>query len=100
MRRGMSEKKPEDPDKRKWNKSNEWESEVESPVKRRRRGKSVETKAKMEVEPVTVKKGGEEKRRGGRRNRPTAFGQEIPKAGLLNREFQIPLDWVPEDKRL
>ena len=100
MRRGMLEKKPEVPEKRKWNTSNEDEDEVESPVKRRRRRESTESKVKEEEEPMAIKKEDEEKRRGGRRKKLTAFGQEIPKAGLLNREFQIPIEWVPEDKRL
>ena len=100
MRRGMLEKKPEVPDKRRWNKSDEDEVEVESPVKRRKRGESMESKMKVEEEPVTVKKDEVGKRSSGRRKKLIAFGQEIPKAGLLNREFQIPLEWVPEDKRL
>lgn len=95
----MLEKKPDLPEKRKWNELNDGDSEVESPVRRRKRGESVESNKKVEEEPVAVKKV-EGKRRGARRNKPTAFGQEIPKAGLLNREFQIPLEWVPEDKRL
>ena len=95
------EKKPEVPEKQKRIDLNEDEDEVGSPVKRRRRGELVESKVKAEEEPLVMKEGAEVgKRRGERRKKLTAFGQEIPKAGLLNREFQIPLEWVPEDKRL
>jgi hypothetical protein len=37
-------------------------------------------------------------RRSGRR-KGTAFGEVIPKIGLICRDFQIPLEWVPEEKR-
>jgi len=41
-----------------------------------------------------------QKKKGGRRKRLMAFGVEIPKEVLKNREFKIPLEWVPEDKRV
>jgi Something about silencing, SAS, complex subunit 4 len=106
MRRGMLEKKPpivEEVKKRKRNKSNDdVDLEVETPTKRRRKGESVELPEEGEEVVETVQEEEEDgKRKSGRKKRkPTAFGQDIPKAGLLNREFQIPLEWVPEDKRL
>jgi hypothetical protein len=105
MRRGMLEKKPpivEDVKKRKRNKSNDdVDPEVETPTKRRRKGESVELPKEREEVVETVQEEEDGKRKSGRKKRkPTAFGQDIPKAGLLNREFQIPLEWVPEDKRL
>lgn len=102
MRREMLEKKPpiEEVKPRKRKKSNEdGESEVGTPSKRRRQGGSVELPKDEEV--VETVGDGERERRGGRRRKKfVAFGEDIPKAGLLNREFQIPLEWVPEDKRV
>lgn len=76
----------------------------EIPKARHRRTKSnVEGKkedVEMEVTERAKENEGGKGKRTGRRKRPMAFGQEIPKAGLMNREFQIPLEWVPEDKRI
>jgi hypothetical protein len=106
MRRGMSEKKHEIIEeeqvvkKRRTNKSNEDElSEIgSSPKRSRRREESTENPKEVKKEELeeTVQEG---KKRGGRKKKPVAFGQVIPEAGFLNREFQIPLEWIPEDKR-
>lgn len=103
MRKGVLDIKPEIVEeqlkftgKRARNKSNVVvEEENEAPVKRRR-GQSVSVTDSGAVDTVEVKG----KKKGGSRRGPIAFGERIPKAGLMNREFQIPLEWVPEDKRV
>lgn len=75
--------------------SNDVEEGSETTVKRRR-GESTSVSDTGDIEAVEEKR----KKKGGRRGGPIAFGEKIPKAGLRNREFQIPLEWVPEDKRV
>ena len=78
------------------------------PKPRHRRTQSNAVEETKGKETKTVREGAEKGKeddsgkgkRNGRRKRPMAFGQEIPKTGLMNREFQIPLEWVPEDKRI
>ena len=53
-----------------------------------------------EEEPVTAMNEVEGKKKRGRKKRPIAFGEAIPNACLLNREFRIPLEWIPQEKRL
>jgi len=103
MRKGVLDIKPEIVEeqlkftgKRARNKSNVVvEEENEAPVKRPR-GQSVSVTDSGAVDTVEEKG----KKKGGSRRGPIAFGERIPKAGLMNREFQIPLEWVPEDKRV
>jgi hypothetical protein len=68
--------------------------EVEKSVKHRR--VQLTTNVAAEVAEETADDAG--KRRSGRR-KGTAFGEVIPKIGLICRDFQIPLEWVPEEKR-
>jgi hypothetical protein len=42
----------------------------------------------------------EGQKKASRRKRPMAFGAEIPKELLRNREFRIPMEWVPVEKRI
>ena len=63
---------------------------------KRPRGLSISTSDTGVVETTE----GKLKKKGTRRGVPTAFGESIPKIGLMNREFQIPMDWVPLDKRI
>jgi len=67
----------------------EGEGEVVGGRKRKR-----EESVKEEVEVKGRKTTG-----GGRRKVSVAFGQEIPKMALRNREFKIPKEWVEEEKR-
>jgi hypothetical protein len=106
MRRGMLEKKP-DPEesnvglgKRKRKGSiMDWEEEdVDSP-ETHHEPQVLDTSKEEAPELSKVSEEGK-KKRGGRKKQPIAFGHEIPKAGMLNREFQIPLEWVPEGRRL
>ena len=80
--------------KRRRNYSNDVGDENEVIVKRRR-GQSISVSDTGDVVKALEEKG---KKKGGRKGGPIAFGEKIPKAGLRNREFQIPLEWVPEDK--
>ena len=76
------------------------EAEVEElvVVGKRDRRVSTQTIVEAEIEEGTREEG--PKKKGGRRKRAVAFGAEIPKEGLLNREFKLPLDLLPEDKRV
>jgi hypothetical protein len=51
-----------------------------------------------DVEPG--KPEGEEKTGRRAKKAVVAFGQQIPKYGLRNREFRLPKDWIPEEKKL
>lgn len=75
-------------------------SELAVVGKRGRRGSS---QVKSETPGESTEQVGEDtgvKKKGGRRKKLTAFGEDIPKVGLMNREFKIPVEWVPEDKRI
>jgi hypothetical protein len=116
MRRGMVEKKhePEEeedveplPLKRK-RKKNEEDAQSEHSITvmkpKKKRGSSV-GKEDIMTEEMAMKKAAEKaeedkgKRRSGRQRKGMAFGEVIPKIGLICREFQIPEEFIPEDKR-
>ena len=68
-----------------------------------KRGRREPSQVKSETAGESTEQVGEDtgvKKKGGRRKKLTAFGEDIPKVGLMNREFKIPAEWVPEDKRV
>lgn len=106
MRRGMLEKKPvpEESDvgiqkRKRKSMSEDWGEDINSPEEHREPQMLLDPGKEDVPEPVKEREE-TKKKRGGRKKQPTAFGQEIPKAGLLNREFQIPSEWIPEERML
>jgi hypothetical protein len=97
----MKPDSPEPEPQRRKRKPKDEVAETVIPPKKHRRGKSVV----MEVGTQTVETEGEGKgvdvgkRRSGRVRKGTVFGEVIPQIGLICRDFQIPLEWVPENKR-
>ena len=67
--------------------------EVEKVVKKRKRG------SESVPEEEEGKEGRKTRGGGGKRRVNVAFGQEIPKMALRNREFRIPKEWVEEGKK-
>ena len=112
LRKGMMEKKPLLDEqvkirKRKRIRSEEGDEDGASPVSIRKSSIKEEQEEGMNSKEVNAGEEGNEgeeqeskKTRRTRKPKAMAFGQEIPKAGLRNREFQIPVEWVPEEKRL
>lgn len=94
MRKGILDGTPDEHHEKEEEKE-EGEGEEEPQKKRKRKTDEAHEEPPMGKDL----KEGKEGNKGGRRKQPTAFGQVIPKAGLLNREFQIPLEWVPEERR-
>jgi len=111
LRKGIMEKKPLLDEevkirKRKRIRSEDGDEEGASPVTTRTRSIKEEDEEKTKSKEVNAVEGKQDeeqrkkKPRSTRKPKAMAFGQEIPKAGLRNREFQIPVEWVPEEKRL
>ena len=102
IRKGLLEKKPEILEesqkftgKKRRTKSIDVDDERGIHLKRPR-GLSISTSDAGVVETTE----GKLKKKGTRRGVPTAFGESVPKIGLKNREFQIPMEWVPLNKRI
>jgi len=102
IRKGLPEKKPEILEesqkftgKKRRTKSIDVDDERGIHLKRPR-GLSISTSDAGVVETTE----GKLKKKGTRRGVPTAFGESVPKIGLKNREFQIPMEWVPLNKRI
>jgi len=118
MRREMLDRKHDEPREGAEEEEEEADEEVAGmkETNRRRRKVSVEavdeaprlpksrkrktTKENVEgaIDKESSKAVGEDRKTSRRSKKLVAFGQEIPKPGLRNREFRLPKDWIPEDK--